>query len=354
MIARAYLAVNGFPKDPQLRAYRDSLEERMNATQFSGESQPITDPSTGGNGAFTCPDARLREELKAAISAIDAMRPFPVPRIVMRKGAEATSEAIKRLMRTATTLAVTGRLPPTAEELRERRAEPGEQTSDVPEDQAAQQAGLGNDDWLPLFLALFVDGGILICAIIIEAMRFKDVGMAHDVMRRVYKQCFGTEPAEAQFLDPLRHVMIDHRGELYAAVPVTGRRHGNSLDQDAYGDEANYLQSTFMAIDRNGLARLQGGFWSFLWGLSESSAREKLKCIQSPFVDGPLRIYKFDKGVGQDIYLLASDPQREGRTTKSDPVRRGPDDTGPPQSPSRPSGNPAKKRKQITDMPGHE
>ncbi len=288
---------NAFRTDPQLRLFRDNFSSRSSQTVFDN----------GRGGKFRCPDPQLQAALRGVVKAIDGLPELEKPKIAAVEGSEAIVEAFRRLV-TTTAGVITLKLPPTPDELRTLQQKAVQSVrSGAPRNPALhRQAGLGERDYIPLFVAIFVDFCILLVSVnrpvnrlqnIVHAARNARGAQMHEVLDRFHEV---HEGGRSQRLDVFHEVMFDAGGDQYVAVPLDLR--DKSADQadeehDRKFMQIRYLSTLLVALEEAGLVSR-----SVLIG--ERAARKNLKKLGSRFADAPsFRVYRFTKGAWSAIVL---------------------------------------------------
>jgi hypothetical protein len=247
-------------RDPQLHAIRDELERRAGQTEF-----------TDGGLRFNCPDEQLETALKGVIQAIDAAPEIQAPRIDDSVEAGAVREAFNRLgvsallllnkAGVATQRADAGHKPPPGAEKRR------------------ELKGLGERDYAPLILSVFVDLGVALVAFnrprptvpqeTIERLR-----------QRLARACAQSGLTKTSPLAPVEAVVFRRLGRLYGVVPLDFRAGAADL-ADRPGRQApkepSYLHQAFEAISVEGLARPAGWLDRMAAGLTWAVVGEELR-----------------------------------------------------------------------------
>jgi len=301
---------NAFRTDPQLRQIRADLAERADKTVF---------PDTKG-GTFACPDAKLQTALKGVVRAIDQLPELPKPQIATVEGSEAVIEAFRRL--TATLVgAMTFRLPPSADDLRElqrkavQSAEAGGAAKAL--SVGAEQAGLARRDYIPLAIALFVDLCLLLVSMgrttdrmsaLVPKMRAAERGPIYPILSMFSE--IHRDPEIREKFEVFRHVVFDFNGDYYVAVPLNAPynlrrgRYDLGYSSDAAADlqlEAHLLANLFASFEQE---RIFSRVYNPL--LTTRSIQKKLWRQGSKFAGADaFRLYRFKKGAWSDIILGA-------------------------------------------------
>ena len=306
---------NAFRTDPQLKQIRNDLAERAEKTTF---------PDTRG-GTFSCPDPQLQAALRGVVRAIDGLPELEKPKIAAVEGSEATIEAFRRL--TATFYGVLAfKLPPSAEELRELQKKAVQSVEASPAQQrqlASETVGLSKRDYIPLAVALFVDLCLLLVSMgrpvdrlnnLVPKMRRAERGPVHQILSRFSD--IHRDPEIRQNFEIFRHVVFDHLGDYYVAIPLNApfqvgqmKGPGGKPVHVSYGPrelaeaqlEAHLLANLFASFEKERIfSRVHSPF------LSPSTVRKKLHRQGSKFANSEaFRIYKFKDGAWSDIILGA-------------------------------------------------
>ena len=326
---------NAFRTDPQLRQLRTELSERAEQSTFG-------DPKKGG---FLCPDAQLQGALRGAVKAIDQLPALEKPSIAAVEGSEATIEAFRRL--TATLYgALSFKMPPSADELRElqQKAVQSVEGGSAPRLADADAVGLSKRDYVPLAVALFVDLCLLLVSMgrpvnrlggLLPRMQAAERSPVSTILSRFSD--IHRDPDVRQTFEVFRHVVFDHGGVYYVAVPLDapftlGRRPppGSPMPQIAYGTqeaqdlqhEAHLLANLFTSFEKERIfARVHSPL------LTTASVQKKLARQGSKFAGcRAFRVYRFRDGAWQDIILGAvmgaAKRAEEGRAREARDVTR--------------------------------
>ena len=195
--------------------------------------------------------------------------------------------------------AVQFRLPPSPDELRDlqrqaiQSAEGGEGPTGAPA-LMAQEPGLGSRDYIPLFVAIFVDFCILLVSVNRPINRFQNmVSLMRDAREGHMSEMLGRfhdthEAGLAREFEALHHVVFDFLGDYYAAVPLSAQR-----------SDARYLANLFTSMEGKGIvdrALLPPMF----------IVRRKLAKQGSAFADEQLfRLYRFRRGAWSKLVMDA-------------------------------------------------
>lgn len=294
---------NALRTDPQLKQFRDQFSQRADQTVFDN----------GSGGTFVCPDPQLQLALKGVVKAIDGLPDLTRPSIAAVEGSEAIVEAFRRLTTTMAG-ALTFQLPPTPKELRELqqkavRSIDGGQKADPT---AGMHAGLGEHDFIPFFIAIFVDLCLLLVSINRPVNRMQKLMLSahearqaqvHQILSRVHTV---HERGRSQRLDALHEAMFDWFGAQYVAVPLDvypdtkAGPYGSEAQKEAYSKkvmEARYLATLLAALEAGGLVTQAPT-------MTQSRVRKKLDRFGSKFSDSTsFRVYRFLKGAWPAIVL---------------------------------------------------
>jgi hypothetical protein len=304
---------NTFRSDPQLRQIRTDLAERADKVSFA---------DTKG-GTFLCPDAQLTTALKGVVRAIDELPLMEKPRIATVEGSEAVIEAFRRL--TASLFgALTLKMPPSAEELRELQKKAVQSAEASPQTQArlnamAAEAGLSKRDYIPLAIAVFVDLCLLLVSIkkpaspldrLVPKMRAAEQGPVIQILSR-FNEIHRDREVRENF-EVFRHVVFDFHGAYYAAIPLNAPFRGNPRngrqaqgygvgDAEALVQEAHLLSNLFASFEREKIfSRVHNPF------LTTGVIQKLLRRQGSKFAHAEaFRVYRFRDGAWSDIILGA-------------------------------------------------
>ncbi|MGI9381956.1 MAG: hypothetical protein ACR2PO_02285 [Methyloligellaceae bacterium] len=277
---------NTLRTDPQLVEHRNSLATRSEKTVFPG----------GRGGTFSCPDPQLQSALRGVVRAIDGLPEIKKPDIAAVEGSEAIVEAFRRL--TTTTIgALSFKLPPTPDELRDLQKKAVQ--SALRSNQAApsilkQEPGLGQRDYIPLFIALFVDLCILLVSINRPINRFQMLlalvreardGPVAEILERFHDTHLAGLQKEFEIF---QHVVFDFLGDYYVAVPLSAKR-----------PDAHYLANLFVSLEGQGIVDRVILPPAFI-------VRRKLEKQGSEFAGERLfRLYRFRSGAWSKLVLDA-------------------------------------------------
>lgn len=291
---------NALRADPQLREHRDRLAERAGKSTFND----------GSGGTFSCPDPQLQSALRGVVRAIDGLPNIDKPDVTAVEGSEAIVEAFRRL--TVTLIGVLQfKLPPGPEELRElqkKAVQSAGQPAPVSETSVlALNPGLGSRDYIPLFIALFVDFCILLVSINRPMNRFQMlVSLAREardgpiavILERFHETHLGGLSKE---FEVFQHVVFDFLGDYYVAVPISAKR-----------VEARYLANLFVSLEGKGIVDRVLLPPRFV-------VRRKLEKQGSEFAHERLfRLYRFRDGAWSKMVLdaiLGSEGREKGATS---------------------------------------
>jgi hypothetical protein len=277
---------NALRSDPQLREQRDMLAARAAKTQFKDAS----------GGGFACPDIQLQTALRGTVKAIDGLPVIEKTDIAAVEGAEAIVEAFRRLTTTAIGI-LSFKLPPSPDELRamQKRAISTAQNGAPPQVSAlAEEPGLGSRDYIPLFIAIFVDFCILLVSVNRPINRFQMlVSLARDAregpMAEILGRFHGThQTGLAEEFEIFQHVVFDFLGDYYAAIPLSAKR-----------SDARYLANLFVSLEGKGIVDRALLPPAFVF-------RRKLEKQGSQFAGESLfRLYRFRRGAWSKLVLDA-------------------------------------------------
>ncbi len=265
---------NTFRTDPQLIQFRNSFESRAKQARFDD----------GKGGTFYCPDAQLGIALMGVVKAIDELPQLPNTEIAAVEGSEAIVEAFRRL-----TTSVTGLVMPVTD---------------------ANAGGLSDRDYIPLFIALFVDLCLLLISVnrpvnrlqgFLHTARKAHNMQMHQVLRRFHDV---HESKRSGRLDVFHDVMFDIGVNQYVAVPIdlrvrpkTRENEQDFLDHKKRLTQARYLATLMTTLEEAGLV-----YRTSL--VSSRRARRKLRLLCSPYASAPgFRVYRFSKGAWPAIIL---------------------------------------------------
>jgi hypothetical protein len=275
---------NTLRTDPQLTEQRNALSARAEKTSFGD-----------GKGTFTCPDPQLQTALRGVVRAIDSLPQIEKPNIAAVEGSEAVIEAFRRL--TATSIgALSLDLPPSPEKLRELQRQAVQSAGNIEEAKAlmAQEPGLGGRDYIPLFVALFVDFCLLLVSVNRPLNRFQKLvhtvrdardGPVGEILARFHETHLTGLRRE---FEVFQHAVFDFLGDYYVAVPINAKR-----------TEARYLANLFVALEGNGIVDRVLLPPSFV-------VRRKLKLQGSSFAEEKaFRLYRFRNGAWSKLVLDA-------------------------------------------------
>lgn len=297
---------NAFRTDPQLLQFRDGFAERAKQSYFDN----------GYGGRFFCPDGQLKAALLGVVRAIDGLPKLQKSDILAVEGSEAVIEAFRRLIVSAGGL-LTLQPAPSAEDLRQLQHKRSvhvankDDSQSLTDLQSPLRAGLGQRDYIPLFIALFVDLCILLVSInrpvsrLHSFVNFANKGHdahVHEVLSHFYTV---HTSEESNHLDIFHNVMFDIGSKQYIAVPVDLRfASGQDKRLEAEADicqrnlrQIRYLTTLMITLEDTGLVRRASY-------ISAKKARRYLHKLQSPFAEAPgFRVYYFKKGAWPAIIL---------------------------------------------------
>lgn len=292
---------NALRNDPQLTEHRDRLAQRAEKTDF---------PTGTGSATFSCPDPQLQSALRGVVRALDALPEIEHPEVTAIEGSEAIVEAFRRL--TVTMIGVMNfKLPPGPEELRELQKKAVQSAQGPPPERSASvmtlEPGLGSRDYIPLFVAIFVDFCILLVSINRPINRFQMlVHLAREAregpMSGILERFHDTHLAGlSKEFEIFQHVVFDFLGDYYVAVPISAKRM-----------EARYLANLFVSLEGKGIidrVMLPPAF----------VVRRKLARQGSDFAtERAFRLYRFRDGAWSKMVLdaiLGSEAQAAPRNT---------------------------------------
>ncbi len=304
---------NAFRTAPQLRQLRADLAERADRIAF---------PDTRG-GTFQCPDAQLTTALKGVVRAIDELPSLEKAKIAAVEGSEAVIEAFRRLSASLFG-ALTFKMPPSAEELRELQKKAVQSVEATGATQArlsamASEAGLSKRDYIPLAIALFVDLCLLLVSIkrpvsgldrLVPKMRAAERGPVIQILSR-FNEIHRDREIRENF-EVFRHVVFDFHGDYYAAVPLnTPYRPNprNARQMQGYGvaeaetllQEAHLLSNLFASFEKEKIfTRVMSPL------LTTSTVQKRLRRQGSKFANAEaFRLYRFRDGAWSEIILGA-------------------------------------------------
>lgn len=304
---------NAFRSDPQLKQIRSDLGDRSDRVSFA---------DTRG-GSFHCPDAQLSTALKGVVRAIDELPSLEKPRIAAVEGSEAVIEAFRRLSASLIG-ALTFKMPPSAEELRELQKKAVQSVEGPGPSQArlqamASEAGLSRRDYIPLAIALFVDLCLLLVSIkrpasgldaLVPKMRAAERGPVIQILSRFNEIHRDREVRES--FEVFRHVVFDFHGDYYAAIPLNtpyrpGQRNGRPVQGNGIAEADVLLEETLLLTNLFASFEKERIFTRVISPLlTTASVQKRLRRQGSKFADaGAFRIYRFRDGAWSDIILGA-------------------------------------------------
>lgn len=307
---RTVTGFNAFRTDPQLKQLRTDLSARAEKSNFDA-----------GNGrTFSCPDAQLQQALRGAVRALDELPVLEKPEIAVVEGSEATIEAFRRLLATLEG-ALTFKLPPSADELRElqQKAIRSALSKDDQKKLEANAAGLSSRDYVPLAIAIFVDLCLLLVSMgrytnrlesLVPKMRAAERGPVIEILSR-FKDIH-RDPDVRDNFEIFRHVVFDQNGDYYVAVPLDApfRPNPRHPHQSGYGTaeaqelqhEAHLLANLFTSFEKERIFRR---VYNPLL-LNTAQIQKKLARQGSKFAScEAFRVYKFRDGAWSEIILGA-------------------------------------------------
>ena len=297
--------VNALQTDPQLAEYRQGLATRSEKTSFSD-----------GGRTFVCPDAQLQTALRGVVKALNQLPTIKKQDIAAVEGSEAIVEAFRRL--TTTTIgAIQFKLPPSPDELRKlqkQAIQSAGKTAPQTEALLKQEPGLGPRDYIPLFIALFVDFCILLVSINRPINRLQGLrtlvreaqdGPIAEILEKFHDTHLGGLSKEFEIF---QHVVFDFLGDYYVAVPLSTP----SID-------ARYLANLLVSLEGKGIVDRVMIPPAFV-------VRRKLAKQGSTYAEERLfRLYRFRSGAWSKLVLDAilgsdsaetPDPQGRGHDAK--------------------------------------
>jgi len=304
---------NAFRSDPQLKQMRADLGERSDRVSFA---------DTRG-GSFHCPDAQLSTALKGVVRAIDELPGLEKPKIAAVEGSEAVIEAFRRLSASLIG-ALTFKMPPSAEELRELQKKAVQSVEGSGQSHArlqalASEAGLSRRDYIPLAIALFVDLCLLLVSIkrpvsgldaLVPKMRAAERGPVIQILSRFNEIHRDREVRES--FEVFRHVVFDFHGDYYAAIPLStpyrpSQRNGRPVQGNVIAEADVLLQETLLLTNLFASFEKERIFTRVMSPLlTTASVQKRLRRQGSKFADaGAFRIYRFRDGAWSDIILGA-------------------------------------------------
>ena len=286
---------NAFRTDPQLQQYRNSFAERSSQTIFPN----------GKGGKFTCPDPQLQAALRGVVLAIDQLPSLEKPKIAAVEGSEAIIEAFRRM--TVTIIgAISFKMPPSPDELRalQQRAVQSVENVAVQRQIMSRQAGLGDRDYIPLAIAVFVDFCLLLVSMTrpmhgfrgLEKKMFEAEEWPIIQILARFKDIHADEDIRETF-EIFRHVVFDYMGDYYVGVPLKAPL--DAPDREDAQREAHLLGNLFTSFEKEGI------FKRVVWP-NNAIARNRLERQDSKFAGSEtFRIYRFRDGAWSDWVLGA-------------------------------------------------
>jgi hypothetical protein len=158
----------------------------------------------------------------------------------------------------------------------------------------AQEPGLGSRDYIPLFVAIFVDFCLLLVSTNRPLNRFQKLvhtvrdardGPVGEILARFHET---HQSGLRREFEVFQHAVFDFLGDYYVAVPVNAQR-----------TEARYLANLFVALDGNGIVDRVLLPPAFV-------VRRKLRLQGSAFAGEPaFRLYRFRNGAWSKLVLDA-------------------------------------------------
>ncbi|MEM8628002.1 MAG: hypothetical protein AAGF32_08700, partial [Pseudomonadota bacterium] len=291
---------NTFRTDPQLSTFRTEFADRAEQTVFPN----------GSGGTFSCPDPQLQVALRGAVKAIDLLPELEKPVVNAVEGSEAIVEAFRRL--TVTLYGVVQlKMPPSPDELRAARQKAIASLNDNAKQRKvlAMEPGLGERDYIPLFIALFVDFCLLLVSVSrpMNGFQWLDQRMGEAQEWPVIKilgrfRDIHQDEEIRQVFDVFRHVVFDWRGVYYAAIPLNGTDPTfDRYKQEDLAIDAQLLTNLFASFENERVfTRTPVSFFT------TSFIQKKLREQGSKFSEAEaFRIYRFRKDMWQDWMLSA-------------------------------------------------
>jgi len=277
---------NALKSDPQLLEQRDMLAARAEKTEFTDNA----------GGSFACPDIQLQTALRGTVKAIDGLPAIDNTGVAAVEGAEAIVEAFRRLTTTAIGV-LSFEPPPSPEELRDMQKRAIETAQKgVPPQMSALDAepGLGSRDYIPLFVAIFVDFCILLVSVNRPINRFQMLtSMTREAREGPMAEILGRfhdthRSGLARAFEIFQHVVFDFLGDYYAAIPLSTKR-----------NDARYLANLFVSLEGKGIVDRVLLPPPFVF-------RRKLEKQGSQFAHESLfRLYRFRRGAWSKLVLDA-------------------------------------------------
>jgi hypothetical protein len=259
---------NALRTDPQLAEQRNLLAGRAERTQFDD----------GKGGSFACPDPQLQMALHGVVRALDSLPSIEKPKIAAVEGSEAIVEAFRRLTSTAIGV-IRLKLPPSPEELSDLQRQPSTSAERSPDRQALppREPGLSSRDYIPLFVAVFVDFCLLLVCINRPINRLHTALQGEEQDRpavQLLAKFNQTHLGDLQEgLQVFQHAVFDFLGDDYVAIPIN--------------TEAFYLANLFTGLEGRGVV-------DRVLLPPALIVRRKLRLQGSAFAEEPaFRVYKF-------------------------------------------------------------
>ncbi len=291
---------NAFRSDPQLKQLRADFAERADKTVFPDEQ----------GKTFACPDPQIQAALRSAVKAIDALPVLEKPEITTVEGADATIEAFRRLNTTLLGLAQF-KLAATPDQIRDQQVRAIQTGGVAAKSTASAESGLSQRDYIPLFIALFVDLCLLLVSIpkpltATERTRRRRAlsdGETYRTLDDMY--AIHDDPDARAKMEPLRHIAFDYMGHDYVAIPLIAGREGAGGDHDGSARnlteddllEAQFIQNFFASQETGGPFR-RASFPPV------AAVRTRLKQLGSKWAGiKSFRLYRFKKGAWSDFVM---------------------------------------------------
>jgi hypothetical protein len=293
---------NAFRGDPQLKQIRTELDARAGQTQFMDTA----------NRPFACPDPGLVTMIRSVVASIDALPVLEKPKIATVEGSDATIEAFRRL--TATMVgALTFKLPPSAEDIRDLQKKAIASADLSPDKRAAlsagsEQAGLSRRDYIPLAIAIFVDVCLLLVAMgqrtnrldgLVPKMQEAERGPVHQILSRFNE--IHRDPQVREEFELFRHIVFEMHGDYYAAVPLDAPARMNPKDREALRIDAHLIANLFTSFEKEKIfSRVLMPY------MTTRAIQKKLWQQGSKFAHSDsFRLYKFKDGAWSEMILGA-------------------------------------------------
>ncbi|MEM7619073.1 MAG: hypothetical protein AAF228_01250 [Pseudomonadota bacterium] len=310
---------NTFRTDPQLLQFRDDFAKRANQKYFK----------TSSGRTFFCPDRQLQSALLGAVKAIDEIPQIEKSDILTIEGSEAVIEAFRRLITTFTsviTFQLSSSAPPSTKNVialsqnNRMSALPKYSVENSLQKQQRflslekRKSGLSERDYLPLFIALFVDLCILLVSMnrsvnrlhpILKLTRNTPDERLHYILKSFHDVHMENRSSH---LDIFYNTIFDIGSKQYVAVPIdmrstTGPHDGSLADRLYYKNHENkhaqmrYLNTLMVTLEEAGMVQRANH-------ISTARAGRRLRQLKSPYADAPgFRIYSFKKNAWPTIIL---------------------------------------------------